>query len=70
MAEERSGPKRRWTKRDIDRQAVGLMAKKLRCKPLVASTLARRGIIEGQDALFFLEDDPCFVHSPFLFKDM
>ncbi len=70
MEEESSGLKRRWVKKDIDREAVRLMAKKLRCKPLAASILVRRGITEGEDALFFLEDDPRFMHSAFLFKDM
>lgn len=46
------------------------MADKFRCKPLVASILARRGITAGEDALFFLEDDPRFLHNPFLFRDM
>ena len=70
MEEDKSGPRRRWVKKEIDRQTVGIMAKKFRCKPLVASILARRGIVEGEDALFFLEDDLRFLHSPFLFKDM
>ena len=47
-----------------------MLADRFHCQPLVASILARRGITEGQDALFFLEDDPRFLHSPFLLDNM
>ncbi len=62
--------KTHWVKKEIDREAVKSLAGKFKCKPLVASILARRGITEGKDILFFLEDDLRFLHNPFLFKDM
>ena len=59
-----------WIKKEIDRETVKCIAEKFKCKAIVASILARRGITEGKDALYFLEDDLRFLHNPFLFKDM
>lgn len=37
---------------------------------ILASILARRGITEGEDILFYLESDQRFMHNPFLFNSM
>lgn len=37
---------------------------------LSASIMARRGIVEGKDVLYFKETDLRFLHNPFLFANM
>ncbi len=59
-----------WNKTEIGRELVTEIIKKYDCESLVASILVRRGIIEGKDILFYLEDDMRYLHSPFLFKNM
>lgn len=46
------------------------MAQQYGCTPLVASILLRRGIAEGSEAFFHLENDLRYVHNPFLFANM
>ena len=46
------------------------MAQQYGCTPLVASILLRRGIAEGSEAFFHLENDLRYVHNPFLFVNM
>lgn len=59
-----------WEKKDIDKDIVRSMAQQYGCSPLVASILLRRGIADGADAFFYLENDLRYVHNPFLFTDM
>jgi len=59
-----------WIKKTITRADVGSLYDKFGVNPLTASILARRGITEGNDVQFFLEDDLRFMHSPFLFNNM
>lgn len=60
----------RWNKTEIEPDIVRSMAKQYGCSPLAASILLRRGIVEGSDAFFYLENDVRYTYSPFLFKDM
>ena len=59
-----------WIKKHITRVDVGALYDKFGVNALTASILARRGITEGSDVQFFLEDDLRFLHNPFLFNNM
>ncbi|WP_024468715.1 single-stranded-DNA-specific exonuclease RecJ [Treponema pedis] len=59
-----------WQKKEIGRELVNGIIKKYACDSLTAAILVRRGIIEGKDILFYLEDDMRYLYSPFLFKNM
>lgn len=37
---------------------------------LSAAILTRRGVTDSEDLVYFLEDDPSYLHSPFLFDEM
>ena len=60
----------KWEKKEIGKELVGEIVKKYGCDSLTAAILVRRGIIEGADILFYLEDDMRYLLSPFLFKTM
>jgi single-stranded-DNA-specific exonuclease len=55
-----------WEKRDIPQDAVKAMAARFGCDTLTASILLRRGVVEGKDVLYYLEDDKRYLHNPFL----
>lgn len=59
-----------WIKKNITRADVGALYDKYGVNALTASILSRRGITEGSDVQFFLEDDLRFMHNPFLFSNM
>lgn len=59
-----------WEKKDIDKDIVRSMAQQYGCSPLVASILLRRGIADGAETFFYLENDLRYAHNPFLFTDM
>lgn len=59
-----------WIKKRITREDVSALYDKFGVNALTASILARRGITEGADVQFFLEDDLRFMHNPFLFANM
>lgn len=59
-----------WNKKQISKEAVSNLVSKYRMEPLVASIFARRGITDGKDILYFMEDDMRFQHSPFSFTAM
>lgn len=59
-----------WIKKDISKETVRELSKKYGIDTLAASIFARRGITEGKDLLFYLEDDLRFLHNPFLFNQM
>lgn len=59
-----------WQKQEIDMAAVRSMAQQYGCSALVASILLRRGIAEGQDAFFYLENELRYTLNPFLFVNM
>lgn len=60
----------RWVKREASPLAVKELASKYGVDALTASILARRGITAPEDLLYFLEEDPRYLHNPFLFEGM
>jgi single-stranded-DNA-specific exonuclease len=54
-----------WDKKDISQEIVKSIAAKYDCDFLTASILVRRGLTEGEDIRYFLEDDPRHLRNPF-----
>ncbi|MFA6508827.1 MAG: DHH family phosphoesterase, partial [Treponemataceae bacterium] len=59
-----------WDKKDIPPELVRDIATKYGCELLTASILARRGITDGEEVRFFLEDDQRHLRNPFLLSGM
>lgn len=59
-----------WHKKSINKQQIEPLCKKYGISQLEASVLVRRGITDGSEILYFLEDDLRFQHEPFTFSDM
>lgn len=59
-----------WTKKPVTKQQIEPLCSKYNIDQLLASIFIRRNITEGNDILYFLEDDLRFQHSPFLFSAM
>lgn len=59
-----------WNKRQISKEAVAQIHSKYGVDPLTASILLRRGVTEGSDIQYYLENDCRFLHNPFLFSNM
>ncbi|MDR1399575.1 MAG: single-stranded-DNA-specific exonuclease RecJ [Treponema sp.] len=59
-----------WDKKDIPQTLVKDIAERYGCDLLTASILARRGIINGEDIRYFLENDPRHLRNPFELPDM
>lgn len=59
-----------WIKKEISKNDVLNLSKKYSIDVLTASIFARRNIMNGNDILFYLEDDLRFLHNPFLFNQM
>mgnify|MGYP000998580769 FL=1 len=59
-----------WDKPPLDQDRAREIASRYGLDLLTASILARRGLGEPEDMLFFLEDDVRFLHNPFLFVEM
>ncbi len=59
-----------WEKKEIAREVVREIHERFSCDTLTASILARRSITSGSDILFFMENDPRYLHNPFLFASM
>lgn len=59
-----------WNKKELPPENVKSLCKKYSLDALSASILMRRGITEGRDLMWFLEDDARFLHSPFEFAQM
>ena len=60
----------RWVKREAAASVVKELAAKYGVDILAASILARRGVMAPEDILYFLEEDPRYLHNPFLFEGM
>jgi single-stranded-DNA-specific exonuclease len=54
-----------WEIKDIPRELVRDLSAKYGCDSLTASILARRGILDGEEIRYFLEDDPRHLRNPF-----
>jgi single-stranded-DNA-specific exonuclease len=59
-----------WHKKDISRETVKLLHDKYGVDSLTASILARRGITNSKDILYYVETDLRYLHNPFLFSAM
>ncbi|MDR1626239.1 MAG: single-stranded-DNA-specific exonuclease RecJ [Spirochaetia bacterium] len=59
-----------WEKTPLDQTKVRKIAERYGLDLITASILARRGIEDPQEMLFYLESDPRFLHNPFLFVEM
>lgn len=61
---------KKWNKKPIDRETVRTLCSKYGVNSICASIMARRGIIDGDAALYFKESDERFLRSPFLIAGM
>ncbi|MDR3200003.1 MAG: single-stranded-DNA-specific exonuclease RecJ [Spirochaetales bacterium] len=59
-----------WEKLPLDQAKVRKIAERYQLNLLAASILARRGIEDPHDIMFYLETDSRFLHNPFLFVEM
>lgn len=59
-----------WNKKKISGDKVRELTQKYGIDQITSSILLRRGITEGKDLLYYLEDDKRFLHNPFLFNSM
>ena len=59
-----------WKKKNVSNELVKEISKSFSCDLITSCILARRGITEGSDILFYLENDQRFMHNPFLFDSM
>ncbi|MFP4644308.1 MAG: single-stranded-DNA-specific exonuclease RecJ [Spirochaetales bacterium] len=60
----------RWQKQEIDPVAVRAAAERYNIDLLPAAILARRGITDSESVQYILEEDPRYLHNPFLFEEM
>jgi single-stranded-DNA-specific exonuclease len=60
----------KWVKKDIPQELVREISAKYNCDPLAASILVRRGLINGEDIRYFLEDDLRYLHNAFDLPNM
>jgi len=60
----------RWIKKEASPSLVKETASRYGLDLLAASILVRRGITAPEELLYYLEDDPRYLHNPFLFSQM
>lgn len=60
----------KWNKTPVSKEVVKEMHDRFGVDPISASIFVRRGITNGSDIMYFLENDLRFQHSPFLFSHM
>ena len=60
----------KWVKKPVTKQQIEPLCNNFNISPLLASIFVRRGITEGSDLLYYLEDDLRFQHNPFLLSGM
>ena len=59
-----------WIKKPVTKQQIEPLCNSFNITPLLASIFVRRGITEGKDLLYYLEDDLRFQHNPFYLSGM
>ena len=59
-----------WVKKPVTKQQIEPLCNSFNISPLLASVFVRRGITEGNELLYYLEDDLRFQHNPFCFSAM
>lgn len=57
-------------KKPVTKQQIDPLCTKYNINQILASIFVRRGITEGKDLLYYLEDDLRFQHNPFMFSSM
>ncbi|HRY72993.1 MAG TPA: single-stranded-DNA-specific exonuclease RecJ [Spirochaetia bacterium] len=60
----------RWVKKEAQASAVKELAARYGLDLLDAAILVRRGLVSPGELLYYLEDDPRYLHNPFLFEGM
>ncbi len=60
----------KWTKKELPPSLVKELAARFDTDVLTASILARRSLTAPEDVLYYLEDDPRYLHNPFMFNQM
>ena len=60
----------KWHKTAVTKQQIEPLCSRFGLSPIQASVMIRRGITQGNELLYYLEDDMRFQHSPFLFSSM
>lgn len=59
-----------WKKSETNKAKVKSLMERFGLDGLEATIFCRRGITEGEDIFYFLEDSPRYLHSPFEFIEM
>ena len=59
-----------WIKKPVTKGQIEPLCNSYNISPLLASIFVRRGITQGQELLYYLEDDLRFQHNPFCFNGM
>ena len=59
-----------YIKKEVSREQVKELHDRFGCDPLSASVFVRRGITNGHDIMFYLEQDMRYLHTPFLMSSM
>ncbi len=60
----------KWIKKTVAPESVKDLVDRYDCDSLTAAIFLRRGITDGQDILYYMEDDKRYLHNPFLFNNM
>ena len=58
---------KKYIKKEVSKDLAVQLHDRYGVDPLTASILIRRGVTEGKDILYYLEDDRRFLHNPFEF---
>ncbi len=59
-----------WIKNPVSAGAAKDLCDRYSCDTLTASIFLRRGIVNGEDILYYMEDDKRYLNNPFLFTEM
>lgn len=59
-----------WTKKNVTKADIEPLCKSYQIDKILASIFVRRGITEGSEILYYLENDLRFQHEPFLLPNM
>ncbi len=59
-----------WHKKNVTKELIAPLCQKYNLSQLEASVLVRRGVTQGSDILYYLEDNLRFQHEPFYFSAM
>lgn len=60
----------KWNKKNVSKEVIKELHERYGCDFLTASIFSRRNITDGNDLLYFLEDDLRFQHNSFTFSEM